>query len=82
MADHRRSVIIRVVDTGIGIKSADQARLFEAFVRADSAAVRAREGTGLGLRLSRQLAQLIGAQIAVQSEEGVGSTFTLVFAGA
>jgi signal transduction histidine kinase len=80
--DHRRPVFIRVTDTGIGIKPADQARLFEEFVRADSATVREREGTGLGLRLSRHLARLLGAQIAVQSKEGVGSTFTLIFSTA
>jgi PAS domain S-box-containing protein len=78
----RQPVVIRVVDTGIGIKPRDQARLFQEFVRAESAAVREREGAGLGLRLSRHLAQLIGAQIAVHSEEDVGSTFTLVFTGA
>ena len=81
-ADHQQSVVIRVIDTGIGIKPEDQARLFQAFVRADVAAVRAREGTGLGLRLSQHLIHLLGAQIAVESTEGVGSTFTVRFSGA
>ena len=75
----QRPILIRVIDTGIGIKPQDQARLFQEFVRADTATVREREGAGLGLRLSRHLAQLIGAQIAVHSDEGVGSTFTVVF---
>jgi protein-histidine pros-kinase len=79
--DQRQLVVIRVADTGIGIKPEDQVRLFQAFVRADSAAVREREGTGLGLRLSRHLAQLLGAQIAVESKAGTGSTFTLIFLG-
>jgi signal transduction histidine kinase len=52
--------------------------LFQEFGRVDSAAVRGREGTGLGLRLSQKLAELIGGRIGVQSEYGVGSTFTLV----
>lgn len=78
VAADARLVVIRVADTGIGIKPEDQARLFQAFVRADSAAVRTREGTGLGLRLSRQLAQLLGAQLTVESTEGVGSTFRLL----
>jgi signal transduction histidine kinase len=47
------SVTFEVRDTGIGIKPEDLARLFQEFGRVDSAAVRAREGTGLGLRLSR-----------------------------
>jgi PAS domain S-box-containing protein len=73
------SVTFEVRDTGIGIKPEDLARLFQEFGRVNSAAVREREGTGLGLRLSRQLAQLLGGQIVVQSEYGVGSTFRLVF---
>jgi len=71
-------VRIRVSDTGIGIKAEDQAKLFAEFGRVDSAAVRGREGTGLGLRLSRKLAELLGGTIEMESEFGKGSTFTLL----
>ncbi|MGX2040205.1 PAS domain-containing sensor histidine kinase [Methylocaldum sp. MU1018] len=66
-----------VRDTGIGIKREDQAKLFQAFTRADAATARRLEGTGLGLYLCRKLAALLGGDIAVRSEYGVGSAFTL-----
>jgi signal transduction histidine kinase len=72
------SVVVRVSDTGIGIKAEDQARLFQAFEQAVAGSTR-REGTGLGLHLSQKLAQLLGGRIMIESEYGVGSTFTLVF---
>jgi signal transduction histidine kinase len=74
----RHAVAIRVVVSGIGIESRDQAKLFQEFGRVETAAVRAREGTGLGLRLSRRLADLLRCSIGLASEEGRGSTFTLV----
>jgi PAS domain S-box-containing protein len=67
----------RVVDSGIGIRAEDQAKLFQAFSQIDAAGRRRHEGTGLGLHLSRRLAELIGGSIAFQSEYGRGSTFTL-----
>lgn len=70
---------IRVSDTGIGIKPEDQSRLFQAFTQLDAAANRSVEGTGLGLYLCRKLASLIGGHIAVRSEYGSGSTFTVSF---
>jgi PAS domain S-box-containing protein len=70
-------VVFEVIDTGIGITAEDQTRLFQEFGRVNSRAVREREGTGLGLRLSQRLAELMGGQITVSSEYGVGSTFAL-----
>lgn len=66
-----------MVDMGAGIRPEAQAKLFQAFVQADGSTQRRAEGTGLGLYLCRQLAELVGGQIALHSEEGVGSRFTL-----
>ncbi|NTW00315.1 MAG: GAF domain-containing protein [Oscillochloris sp.] len=74
------AVIFQIIDTGIGIKLEDQQRLFQEFGRVDSAEVRSREGTGLGLRLSLKLADLLGGTITLDSEYGKGSTFTLTLA--
>jgi PAS domain S-box-containing protein len=65
-----------IVDTGIGIRPADQRRLFKAFEQVDT--TRRFEGTGLGLHLSQKLASLIGAHIEFESEYGKGSRFSLV----
>jgi protein-histidine pros-kinase len=69
---------ISITDTGVGIRSEDQARLFQAFAQADSSSTKRHEGTGLGLHLSRKLAELLGGRIAVSSEVGRGSTFSVV----
>ena len=65
---------IEVEDTGIGMDSATQARLFQAYFQADSPAQRrVSGGTGLGLVISRQLVQLMGGQISVRSRPGEGT---------
>ena len=67
---------ISVADTGVGIRPEDQVNLFEAFTKvADSG--RRTESTGLGLHLSRKLAELLGGEISCRSVYGEGSTFTL-----
>ncbi|MBK1717624.1 PAS domain-containing hybrid sensor histidine kinase/response regulator [Thiocystis violacea] len=70
-------VEIQVSDSGAGIQPEDQARLFQAFTQLDASTTRRHEGTGLGLYLSRKLADLIGARIGFHTEPGQGSTFTL-----
>jgi signal transduction histidine kinase/CheY-like chemotaxis protein len=72
------SVAIAVTDTGVGIAPADQDAVFEEFVQVDHQAQRRVKGTGLGLPLARRLAHLLGGRITLESEVGVGSTFTLV----
>ncbi len=71
------AVALRVSDTGVGIKSEDLERLFHAFEQLDATTTRRFEGTGLGLYLSRSLAQVLGGELSVRSELGAGSTFTL-----
>jgi signal transduction histidine kinase len=70
-------VCISVRDTGIGIAPDQQAAIFEPFMQADSSRTRTAGGTGLGLALSRRLARLMGGDLAVDSQLGQGSTFTL-----
>ncbi|MPZ43689.1 MAG: response regulator [Betaproteobacteria bacterium] len=64
-----------ISDTGIGISAEAQARLFQPFTQADASTTRRYGGTGLGLAVSKQLAELMGGSIGVQSEPGCGSTF-------
>jgi PAS domain S-box-containing protein len=70
-------VEVSVTDTGIGIKPENLPLLFEAFRQLDGSARRRYEGSGLGLHLCRRLAGLLGGAIAVESEFGKGSRFTL-----
>jgi protein-histidine pros-kinase len=75
--DGRKNVAVSIKDSGIGIRPEDQAKLFTAFARVDVSGRQAREGTGLGLHLSRKLAEALGGGITLHSEHGKGSIFTL-----
>lgn len=68
---------IAVEDTGIGIPKEKHSIIFESFHQVDGATVRKYGGTGLGLAISKEYAKLLGGFIQVESEEGIGSTFTL-----
>jgi two-component system phosphate regulon sensor histidine kinase PhoR len=72
-----REAVISVTDTGEGIPTRDTERVFERFYRVDSARSRATGGTGLGLSIVKHVAESHGGSVSVESELGVGSTFTI-----
>jgi len=69
------TVLIQVIDTGIGIPAGDLARLFQPFFRAENAT--SIQGTGLGLVIARQFVELHGGTLMAKSDEGIGTTFTI-----
>jgi PAS domain S-box-containing protein len=71
------AAIVEVEDTGVGIKEAYRSRLFESFSREDD--VQDTDGSGLGLPITKRLTELMGGTIEVESERGVGTTFTVRF---
>ncbi len=76
-SDQPDRVAIRVQDSGIGLAESQLQKLFQEFAQADSTVQRRFGGTGLGLALSRNFCRLMGGDIHVESEIGVGSTFTI-----
>jgi two-component system, sensor histidine kinase RpfC len=74
-SDHAVRLRFAIEDTGIGIAPKVQERIFESFVQADDSTTRRYGGTGLGTTIAKQLVEMMGGQIGLQSELGKGSTF-------
>lgn len=75
-----QSLVVDVIDTGVGIPKEAHATLFEAFTQADSSTTREFGGTGLGLAITREITALFGGNLTFESAEGEGSTFTATLA--
>jgi PAS domain S-box-containing protein len=78
--DGRDLLRVEVADTGIGMTPRQTESIFGAFVQADASVTRKFGGTGLGLRISRSLAQILGGDITVNSQPGQGSVFSVTIA--
>ena len=76
---NQNMVTIRVRDSGIGLSEEAQQRLFQPFSQANRNISAEYGGTGLGLNITRQLAEMMGGNVTVQASEGEGATFTLTF---
>jgi len=72
-------IVIKVIDTGIGIPGESQLRIFDAFRQASEGLTRKYEGTGLGLAITKKYVELMDGKISVESVPGIGSTFTVKF---
>lgn len=74
---HRQDLVLAVADNGIGMRPDQVERLFQPFMQLDSSFAYRQGGTGLGLAITRKLVEIMGGQVAVRSEPGLGSTFTI-----
>jgi len=78
VSSHSSQIKIDVIDTGIGIADEVKDKLFQPFTQAETSTARRFGGSGLGLSIVAQLVRLLGGRVSVESELGVGSTFTVL----
>lgn len=79
--ENEEGVLLKVEDTGIGIPKKHQERVFERFYRVDKSRSKERGGTGLGLAIVKHIVAEHGASISLESEEGIGTTISVLFPG-
>ena len=79
LEDRERETLLTVTDTGIGIPEGDRERIFERFYRVDKSHSKEAGGTGLGLSIVKHAAQILHAQISLDSRHGAGTTITVRF---
>lgn len=77
--ENEKAIVFEVSDTGMGIPREDQRKLFSKMFRASNARKEVPDGTGLGLYIVKMIVDVLGGDIAFESEEGEGTTFTLTF---
>ena len=76
--DNRRYLVVSISDTGIGIPPEEQTRIFDRFYRVETPISVEAGGPGVGLTIAKELVERHGGRIWVESEPGVGSTFTFI----
>ena len=81
VTETEKGVVLQVSDTGIGIPQKHQERIFERFYRVDKSRSKERGGTGLGLAIVKHIVAEHHAEIALESEEGIGTTISVIFSG-
>ncbi|MFA6542338.1 MAG: ATP-binding protein, partial [Bacteroidota bacterium] len=72
-----KTIVTKIIDTGIGIKKEDLRKLFKPFSQIDAGLTRNHEGTGLGLSICQKLVEKLGGTLSVESVPGTGSTFSV-----
>ncbi|GBF51500.1 PAS domain S-box protein [Leptospira ryugenii] len=78
IVEHKEMLLIEVEDTGIGIPESKLQSIFDSFTQVDNSNTRKFGGTGLGLTISKKLAELMSGKLSVESREGVGSKFKVI----
>ncbi len=76
--DNQSLIEFKVIDTGIGMSQSQMKKIFQPFSQADSSITRKYGGTGLGLTITKEYIELMGGKLHVESQEGVGSTFSFI----